>query len=271
MFTWHGLERLLIAGAIAIAALPMRAFAQDAVVTGSVTDTTGGVLPGVTVVALHEATGNKFLAVTDTRGHVPASCPHRRFQGDGGAHGIRPDHHDGRIARGAGGGRRSEAGARDAAGVGDGDRATRRSSIARARRVGSNVDPRQMQELPLNGRNFVDLTMLAPGSRQNASTDELGAASGTFQLNVDGLRVTQNQTAGFGQPKYSRDAIAEFEFVANRFDATQGGSSGTLVNADHEVRHQRVRRDVLRLLPRRPVHREGLRAEPRPARTRTRS
>ena len=40
---------------------------------------------------------------------------------------------------------------------------------------------------------FVDLTMLAAGSRQNASSDELGGP-GTFQLNVDGLRVTQNQT-----------------------------------------------------------------------------
>jgi hypothetical protein len=87
-----------------------------------------------------------------------------------------------------------------------------------------------MRELPLNGRNFVDLTMLAPGSRQNASADELGGI-GTFQMNVDGLRVTQNQTGNFGQPKFSRDAIAEFEFVSNRFDATQGGSSGTLVNA----------------------------------------
>ena len=35
--------------------------------------------------------------------------------------------------------------------------------------------------------------MLAAGSRQNASSDELGGP-GTFQLNVDGLRVTQNQT-----------------------------------------------------------------------------
>src|SRR5205085_9035198 len=33
--------------------------------------------------------------------------------------------------------------------------------------LGSNVDARQMSDLPLNGRNFVDLTMLAPGSRQN--------------------------------------------------------------------------------------------------------
>jgi hypothetical protein len=30
---------------------------------------------------------------------------------------------------------------------------------------------------------------------------------------------------------FSRDAIAEFEVVANRFDATQGRSSGMVVNA----------------------------------------
>ena len=37
--------------------------------------------------------------------------------------------------------------------------------------------------------------------------------------------------AGFGQPRFSRDSIAEFEFVTNRFDATQGRSMGVIVNA----------------------------------------
>ncbi len=32
------------------------------------TDSTGGVLPGVTVTAVHEATGNTFVGVTDERG-----------------------------------------------------------------------------------------------------------------------------------------------------------------------------------------------------------
>lgn len=36
--------------------------------SGTVTDTTGGVLPGVTMTALHEATGNKFGGLTDERG-----------------------------------------------------------------------------------------------------------------------------------------------------------------------------------------------------------
>ena len=32
------------------------------------TDTTGGVLPGVTVTAVHEASGNTFVGVTDDKG-----------------------------------------------------------------------------------------------------------------------------------------------------------------------------------------------------------
>ena len=36
--------------------------------SGTITDSTGGVLPGVTVTAMHAATGNTFVAVTDERG-----------------------------------------------------------------------------------------------------------------------------------------------------------------------------------------------------------
>src|SRR6266850_2374131 len=52
----------------AILALPAMAFAQDAVLTGTITDSTGAVLPGVTVQAVHEASGNNYEAVTDARG-----------------------------------------------------------------------------------------------------------------------------------------------------------------------------------------------------------
>src|SRR6267378_285006 len=56
---------------VAIAVLlvwPAAAYAQEAVVTGTVTDATGGVLPGVAVTALNEASGNTFQSVTDERG-----------------------------------------------------------------------------------------------------------------------------------------------------------------------------------------------------------
>ncbi len=47
---------------------PLTSTAQDATVSGVVTDSTGGVLPGVTIVAVHEASGNTFETVTDERG-----------------------------------------------------------------------------------------------------------------------------------------------------------------------------------------------------------
>jgi hypothetical protein len=88
-----------------------------------------------------------------------------------------------------------------------------------------------LQELPLNGRNWIDLTMLAAGARQNLSSDTPMGGAGNFQLNIDGQEVTNNMVQSFGQPKFSRDSIAEFEFVANRFDASQGRSMGVQVNA----------------------------------------
>src|SRR2546425_1818770 len=61
--------RLIFVGAIlTILALPLVGYAQEAVLSGTVTDTTGAVLPGVTVKALLEATGNTFDMATDTRG-----------------------------------------------------------------------------------------------------------------------------------------------------------------------------------------------------------
>ena len=47
--------------AAAVLAWPGVSRAQDATVNGTVTDATGGVLPGVIVTAVHEATGNTFL------------------------------------------------------------------------------------------------------------------------------------------------------------------------------------------------------------------
>ena len=51
-----------------LALLPFGAWAQEATLGGVVTDSTGGVLPGVTITATHTATGNTFVAVTDERG-----------------------------------------------------------------------------------------------------------------------------------------------------------------------------------------------------------
>ena len=44
--------------------------------------------------------------------------------------------------------------------------------------LGGNVDPRQTQELPVNGRNWMELSTLAPGMRANATDLGRRPASG---------------------------------------------------------------------------------------------
>ena len=54
----------------AILAMPVVGYAQEAVLSGTVTDSTGAVLPGVTIRAVHEASGNSFEGVSDQRGEI---------------------------------------------------------------------------------------------------------------------------------------------------------------------------------------------------------
>jgi len=88
--------------------------------------------------------------------------------------------------------------------------------------LAGNVDPRQVAELPVAGRNFMALTLLAPGSRttdQNAiqPLPDRGREGDVreFQINLDGQQVTRDLGAG-RQPQYSQDMIAEFQFVEGR-------------------------------------------------------
>jgi hypothetical protein len=100
--------------------------------------------------------------------------------------------------------------------------------------VGGNVDPNRMKNVPLNGRNWMELSLLVPGVTVNAiGNTPLGSVSGgRFQINVDGQQVTQNSAGtGFGQPQYSREAMEQFQVITNRFDATLGRSSQIQVNA----------------------------------------
>ena len=59
--------RLFVAAAVLVA-LPVTGFAQETTLTGTVTDSSGAVVPGVTVRAVHEATGTTVEGVTDGRG-----------------------------------------------------------------------------------------------------------------------------------------------------------------------------------------------------------
>jgi hypothetical protein len=103
----------------------------------------------------------------------------------------------------------------------------------RSSQVAGNVDRRQMEELPLAGRNWMELSLQVKGITANAVDNRPGVGDDSaFQLNLDGQQITNKvASSGFGQPKFSREAIAEFQIVTNLFDITQGRSTGIQVQA----------------------------------------
>jgi Carboxypeptidase regulatory-like domain len=224
---------LVVVGAIL--ALPAAGSAQEATFGGTVTDSTGGVLPGVSVTALHQATGNRFEGVTDERGTYRIAARTGTYRLTAMLPGFS-------VVTQAGiellvgqqavvNFELSPAAVQESITVTGGAPLLDLTTSS----LGGNVDPRQVQELPVNGRDWLALTTLAPGMRANAT--DLGPTAGErmgnreFQLNIDGQEVSVAQGGNRGQPRFSRDAIGEFQYLSSRFDATQGRSTGLMVNA----------------------------------------
>ncbi len=111
---------------------------------------------------------------------------------------------------------------------------------------GQVVQREQIVNLPLNGRSYANLVLLAPGVRessQNAATG--GGREAAF--NVNGLRNTFNNflldgvdnnaygtsNQGFSSQvvQVSPDAVAEFKVQTNTYSAEFGRSGGAVINA----------------------------------------
>ena len=110
--------------------------------------------------------------------------------------------------------------------------------------VGAVIDQRTVQEVPLNGRHFVDLGLLIPGSvtpPQNGFLTAPLRGQGSFAFNTAGNRedtvnfmvnginlndMAQNQITF--QP--SINTVSEFKVDNQTFSAEYGRNSGAIVN-----------------------------------------
>ena len=134
-------------------------------------------------------------------------------------------------------------------------------------RVAGNVDRRQMEQLPISGRNWQQLAMMVKGITANTINSQPGVTRDSAFSAQPGRPADHAEHVllrSFGQPGISRDAIAEFQIVTNLFDVTMGRSRhpgpGHLA-----LGHEQLRRQLLRLLPRRQAQREGRVRQPRAA------
>jgi len=100
--------------------------------------------------------------------------------------------------------------------------------------VAANIDAKQMQQVPLNGRNWIELALLLPGISKNdvaGNTIVNGPDTGKYEFNVDGQQVSQDIAgSGTGQPLYSRETLSEFQIITNSYAAEYGRASGGVVN-----------------------------------------
>lgn len=106
--------------------------------------------------------------------------------------------------------------------------------------LGSVIENHQIRGLPLDGRNFYDLTLLMPGTAP-AAQGSAGSVRGDLALNINGAREDSNNVVldGVynGDPKLntygttpSVDAIQEFEVLTSTYDASFGRNGGGQVN-----------------------------------------
>ena len=106
--------------------------------------------------------------------------------------------------------------------------------------LGTVVENRQIRELPLDGRNFYELSLLVPGAVPPAQ-GSAGSARGDFAFSVNGAREDANNFLLDGvynvDPKLntfgvrpSVEAIREFEMLTSTYDASFGRNPGAQVN-----------------------------------------
>jgi hypothetical protein len=228
-------SRSLILALFAALYLPAIAAAQinTATVNGVVHDESKAVLPGATVTATDLETGRRYTAVSDERGAYQFSFPPGTYKmqaelaGFGTAEVPKVELLVGQHA--------SIVFSLKISSLAETLTVTAEAPLVdlTSTQVAGNVDRRQMEAMPLQGRNWLELSMLVKGVTANNVTNSPGIGQNeSFNLNLDGQQIKQNVlSSGSGEPRFSREAIAEFQIVTNLFDITQGRSTGVQVQA----------------------------------------
>jgi len=214
--------------------LAVPALAQQGTIIGTAVDETKAALPGVNVTATDQATGRVIAAVTNERGEYRlANVPPGKYTILAELSGFTSvSQKDVELLVGQNArvplSMRLASVSETLTVLGQAPLVDTTSS-----QVTGNIDRRQMEELPVQGRNWMELSKLIKGITANDVGNTPGVSrDDDFQLNLDGQQITQKIAgSGFGQPKFSREAIAEFQIVTNMFDITQGRSAGIQVQA----------------------------------------
>ena len=229
---------------LVVAALPASAQTTTGGMTGVVRDAGGGVLPGVTVAATHEATNAVTTAVTNDVGiYVLRGLPVGRyhvvaaltgFQGAKNTDVVVRVNEDVRLDIAL-----SVGAVTDTVTV-SGKASTVDTTTGTLKTI---VDQERIENLPLNGRNAAQLMTLVAGVLPDRTdltsgatypgvqpVSSSGARGNTTNYVLDGGSNNDHYTNG-PNPMPNPDALQEFSVQTNSFSAEYGRNVGAIVNA----------------------------------------
>ena len=218
---------------------------NTATLRGTVTDATQAVLPAVSVSAINTATGLTRTVTSDQAGNYELSfLPPGAYRLDAERNGFKTYTQEG-ITLAAGEIKRLDVpmtigGANEAVTV----TANVTTVNSETGELSTGIAPKQIEALPLLGRNFNTLIALQPGVRSNRAASGLsfningGPAGNGFNITLDGTDATAVSTqrvavsrSGFQQTNTTRvEAMQEIRVYTNLYSAEIGRSTSGAVN-----------------------------------------
>jgi hypothetical protein len=105
----------------------------------------------------------------------------------------------------------------------------------------STVGPQAVQNLPVNGRNFIDFVLTTPGVTRDVRQGDISFAGQRGTLNSLVVDGADNNNTFFGQAlgrtgsgrapyQFSQDAVQEFQVNRNAYSAEYGRAGGAVIN-----------------------------------------
>lgn len=219
-----------------------------ATVVGQVTDSVGAVVPNATVTIVQETTNRSQTVVTNAEGNYVIN------QLDPGSYTVKVEAENFKTSVNTGLVLETAQSTRlnitlEAGSISEQVTITAEAAVVNTETSskGEVITERQVQELPLNGRDFQSLAMLAPGVYPRPADDDQGeglATAGTrtdaSNFILDGI-VNKSDRNGSVGVNTSIDSIREFKVETSTYTAEYGRSAGAQINVVSKAGTNRFR------------------------------
>jgi hypothetical protein len=250
MNTSYGFGSLVVrvvAALVLVASVAGTSWAQitSATLSGTIKDETGGILPGVDIVAKNMDTGQSRTVVTNGEGvYTITGLPPGKYEVRASLQGFNTAAETMQLTVG------QQAGLNFLLKVGTAQESVTVTANAllvdtQSSALSALVPEKTIEELPLNGRNYINLATLQPGIIN--FTEKSGTSSSTrgVQLNINGMGGRSNSflidganmkgyagiaTVTAANSTLGVDTIREFRVVTNAFSADYGRAMGGVIS-----------------------------------------